>query len=316
MNSPTFAIIGTGALGGFYGGLLAKAGFEVHFLLRSDAEFVRQQGLKIDSTLGNFHLPSVNVHETAESLPPCDVTIVALKTTQNHLLPQLLPAPTREGGMVLVLQNGLHPETDSAAIVGAGRVLGGVCFLCSNKVGPGHIRHLDYGRIVMGQFAPDHQPQPELSSHTIRVAQALQHAGIDAVPTKDLWMARWKKLMWNIPFNGLSVVLDAQSDALVNTPPSESIAVDLMEEIRFAANAYSREIPSDAVQEMIQHTRAMVPYDSSMRLDFLAGRPLELETIFAQSIRAAANIGRPMHRVEMLYRLLDFLQRSGRTAHA
>ncbi len=155
MEKQRYAIIGSGALGGLYGGLLARSGFEVHFLLHSDYEHVSKHGLRIESPLGDFELPNVNAHATAASMPACDVTIVGLKTTRNRLLAELLPAPTRDGGTVLVLQNGLDVEADSVEVVGIDRVLGGCCFLCSNKVGPGHIRHLDYGRIVFGEYAVD-----------------------------------------------------------------------------------------------------------------------------------------------------------------
>ena len=109
-----FGIIGGGAVGGLYGCLLAKVGFDVHFLLRSDADHVRQHGWKIETPLGDFQLAGTKVHVSADTMPPCDYTVIALKTTQNRMLQELLPAPTSEGGRVLVLQNGLDVERDAA----------------------------------------------------------------------------------------------------------------------------------------------------------------------------------------------------------
>ena len=85
-----YGIIGTGALGGFYGGMLAKARREVHFLFRSDYEHVRKNGLRIDSVNGNFHLPEVNAYQNSQVMPLCDVILVCLKTTGNHHLPELI----------------------------------------------------------------------------------------------------------------------------------------------------------------------------------------------------------------------------------
>ena len=119
-----YAVIGTGALGGFYGGLLARAGSEVHFLARSDAEFIKSHGLRVDSKLGDFHLPKVNVYASVRDMPRCDCVILALKSTQNHVLPQLLPALMQPETMVLVLQNGLHVEHATRKAVGPGRVAG------------------------------------------------------------------------------------------------------------------------------------------------------------------------------------------------
>ena len=116
MTTRTYAIIGTGAVGGFYGGRLQKAGLEVHFLLNRDYEVVRQQGLRIDSPDGNFTLPQVNAYNDVNQMPPCDVVIVALKTTQNYLLPQLLPPLVKPDGVVLLLQNGFNIEPKIAEI--------------------------------------------------------------------------------------------------------------------------------------------------------------------------------------------------------
>lgn len=307
----SYAIIGAGALGGLYGGMLANCGAEVHFLLRNGIEQVRREGWRVESVRGDFQIPGerLNLHTDAATLPPCDVTIVALKTTQNHLLSELLAAPTRQGGVVLCLQNGLHSEADCAAVVGHDRVLGGCCFLCSNKVGPGQIRHLDYGRIVMGEFTPADAPPAGITPRLQQITDHLRRCGIDAHATGDLWMARWRKLLWNIPFNGLSVVLGASTKELIDDPAAAALAEAMMHEVYQAALACGRHLPDDAIAATLDHTRHMVPYDSSMRLDYLAGREMELAAIFAAPLAAAAAQSVSLPRVEMLYRQLEFLQR-------
>ena len=306
-----YAIIGSGALGGLYGGMLARSGFEVHFLLHRDFEHVAANGLRVDSVWGDFHLPRVNAHATTETMPACDVTIVALKTTANHLLERLLPPPTREGGLVLVLQNGLDVEADSAEVVGQDRVLGGCCFLCSNKVGPGHIKHLDYGQIVFGRYTA---AVPEDAAAT--VCEELAAAGIDVKLTAELAVARWRKLMWNIPFNGLSVVLDASTDKLIEHPASLALCESIVAEVHTTAAACGVVIPEVMKRKTIDHTRTMVPYDSSMRLDYQHGRPMELEAIFGNPIRAAEAHGRAMPQVSMLYQQLQYLNAPADVARA
>jgi 2-dehydropantoate 2-reductase len=310
-ESIRYCIIGAGALGGLYGGMLARAGREVHFLLHSDFDHVRKQGLRVDSVLGDFHLPgeALHLHRDVSSIPACDVTIVGLKTTRNHLLAELLPNPTCGGGVVLCLQNGLHSELDSVAVVGPERVLGGCCFLCSNKIGPGHIRHIDYGRILMGEFTAADQPAAGITPRLARIASDMKAAGIDANATGDLWAARWRKLMWNIPFNGLSVALNASTRDLIDTPATEALAALIMKEVYDAAAAFGRQLPADAIEATLDHTREMVPYDSSMRLDYLAKRPMELRAIFEAPIAAARAAGVSMTRVEMLHHQLKFLDR-------
>ncbi len=316
-----YAIVGAGALGALYGGMLAKAGREVHFLMRSDADVVRRQGLTVDSVLGDFHLrpDQLHVHDEPLSVPPCDVTIVGLKTTQNHLLPRLLAGSTRPAaddrdrssrGVVLCLQNGLCSEQDSVNVVGQDRVLGGCCFLCSNKIGPGHIRHIDYGRIVMGEFTSPDQPAAGVTPRVQSIVDDLRAARIDAHATGDLWAARWRKLMWNIPFNGLSVVLNASTRELIDTPATEQLATTIMHEVYAAARGFGRLLPEDSIHLTLEHTRDMKPYDSSMRLDYLAGRPMELPAIFEAPLAAAARAGIAMPTVNALYQQLSFLNRN------
>lgn len=306
MKKQRYAIIGSGALGGLYGGLLARAGYEVHFLFHSDFDHVREHGLRVDTPLGDFHLPQVHAHASAETMPPCDVTIVGVKTTINGQLGGLLGPPTRDGGIVLVLQNGLNSEADSVAVVGADRVLGGCCFLCSNKVGPGHIRHVDKGRIVFGEYG---ESAIDISPRVTRIADEMVDAGIDAHATEDLPKTRWKKLMWNIPFNGLSVVLNASTKQLVQDPDAIELVETMVREVHAGAAACGVQVPEKAIRTTIDVTLDMVPYDSSMRLDYLASRPMEVESILGNPIRAAAEHAFAMPHVETVYRQLKFIDR-------
>jgi 2-dehydropantoate 2-reductase len=303
-----FAVVGTGALGGFYGGLLGRAGSEVRILMRSDADFVKANGLRVESKLGDFHLPSVNVYASIQDMPKCDCVILALKSTQNHLLSDLLPPLLHDDSMVLVLQNGLHVEQATREVVGPGRVAGGCCFLCSNKVGPGHIRHLDYGKILMGPYRGLDDTEAGLSMERLAKIQAeMIAAGIDCHTTESLTWARWRKLMWNIPFNGLSVILNSSTNRIMEFPDSRALAESIIREVRQTACDCGHFIEPEFVQYMMTHTDEMVPYDSSMRLDFLSGRPIEVEAIYGNALRAAdrANVSSPIMRV--MYQQLKFL---------
>lgn len=304
MTKLSYAIIGSGAVGGLYGSLLAREGQEVHFLLNSDYEHVREHGWNIESHWGDFKLTEVNVHQSAATMPACDVTLIGLKTVNNHLLPDLLPQPTSGGGVVLVLQNGLGIEQQVAALIGNDRVLGGCCFLCCNKVGPGHIRHIDYGRVVFGPY--------KNSQRTIAISKQIcdemTASGIEAQSSDDLNMVRWQKLMWNIPFNGLSVGLDASTDQLVGNEVSVGLIRDIITEVHRAGAACGAVIDDAWIEKTIEHTRQMEPYDSSMRLDYLAKRPMELQAILKNPIEAATAVGIAMPKTEMLYQMLRFME--------
>ncbi len=134
-----------------------------------------------------------------------------------------------------------------------------------------------------------------------------RRAGVDITPTEDLGKTRWAKLMWNIPFNGLSVVLQALTDRIMADPHTAKLAEQLMREVHAAAAGCGSLIDESHIEKLLSDTRKMVPYASSMLLDYQNGRPMEIEAIFGNPLRAASAAGIPTPRIEMLYQQLRFL---------
>jgi 2-dehydropantoate 2-reductase len=306
MSNRNYAIVGTGALGGFYGARLQQAGLEVNFLLRSDYDRVKKHGLIVESPEGDFTLPHVRAYHDAHKMPQCDVVIVALKTTQNHLLPKILPPLLKDNGAVLILQNGLNTEPEVAKIVGAERVVSGLCFLCSYKVGPGHICHLDYGTITLGEYAQDYKPIG-ITNRLQLIAEDFKRAHVPIKMSEDLLLSRWKKLVWNIPYNALSVVLDARTDQLMANPDTLILVEEIMAEVVAGAKSCDRLIPDGFIPQMLEHTQKMKPYRTSMKIDYDESRPLEVEAILGNPIRMAQEAGIKLPQIEVLYRMLKFV---------
>lgn len=274
-----FAIVGTGAVGGYYGGLLQQAGFDVHFLLHNDYDSVQKKGLTIESPNGNFQLPNIQAYNTPTDMPRADVIVIALKTTSNSALKNILPQLVKENSIVLTLQNGMGSEEEIADIIGAERVLGGLCFLCANKISPGHIRHLDYGLITLGEYRNNGLPggiTPQLK----KLGAMLASAGISTELVDDLALSRWKKLVWNIPFNGLSVIRNALTSQLVKDPETRALCETLMKEVASASAVCARPIDPVFIEKMISNTEKMKPYAPSMKLDFDRGNSMEVESIW------------------------------------
>lgn len=305
MKKRTYAIIGTGAIGGYYGSLLQRAGFETHFLLRSDYAYVQQHGLRIDDVDGDFALPKVNAYASAAKMPKCDVVIIALKTTANHQLKEILPSIADENTVVVALQNGIGSEQTIAECVNPRAILGGLSFVCSHKIGPGQIQHLDYGLISLGAYSP--LGAAGITDPLQKVADDLVSAGIPIQLEPDLMLARWKKLMWNIPYNGLCALLNVTTEVLMANSESRALLIDLMKEVQLAARSCAGEISDDFLQQMLHNTDQMKPYSPSMMLDRREGRPMELAAIYKNPLDAACT---PMPRTEMLYRQLRIINPS------
>lgn len=297
----SFAILGTGAIGGYYGARLHQAGFQVHFLCHRDCEYIRSHGLRLDSQGQTAYL-KVSAYADVREMPPCDVVIVALKTTQNHLLADLLPTLLQKDTVVLVLQNGLDTEAAAAQQVGAARVVGGLCFICANKVGPGHLQHLAQGTLTLGEYSTT-----GLTPRLVELGEHFISAGIPVTLTPNLTTARWHKLLWNIPFNGLSVVLNCTTDQLLACPATACLSENLMQEVFDLACVSGHPLPSDLMARMLDLTRQMPPYHTSMKLDYDRGQPLELEAIYANPLRVGQRYGHSSPRIEMLYQQLQWL---------
>ncbi|MBO3463082.1 putative 2-dehydropantoate 2-reductase [Aetokthonos hydrillicola Thurmond2011] len=306
MSTRTYAILGTGALGGFYGAKLQKAGLDVHFLLRSDYEHVRKHGLVIESVDGNFSLPQINAYQDVKDIPQCDVVVVALKTTQNQSLPKMLTSVVKDNGVVLVLQNGLGLEPEVAQIVGSTRVMGGLCFLCSNKLQAGHIRHVAYGHIILGDYTSNYYPAG-ITPRMQQVANDFKSAGIGIELTEDLFKARWQKLVWNIPYNGLSVILNATTAELMANVYSRKLVEQLMHEVLAGAKSCNCSIVDSFVETMLNYTDKMKPYRTSMKIDYDERRPMEVEAIFGNPLRMAQAAGTHLPQISCLYHQLKFL---------
>ncbi|BAZ41363.1 2-dehydropantoate 2-reductase [Calothrix sp. NIES-4101] len=316
MVNLTYGILGTGALGGFYGAKLQKSGLPVHFLVLSDYQHIVEHGLIIESIDGNFTLPKINAYtDVDKKMPRCDVVIIAMKTTQNYQLPQILTSLVKDDGVVLVLQNGLGMETEVAKIVGNERVVGGLSFLTANKIAPGYIRHLSYKNIILGGFAANYQ-LVEINTRMQQIARDFENAGIPIELTTDLLLARWKKLVWNIPYNGLSVILNASTAELMADMYTRELVENIMNEVVLAAKVCEREIPHSFVQLMLANTAKMPAYRPSMKIDFDEFRPLEVEAIFGNPLRIMStfdvHVSQKFPLINCLYQQLKFLDAKNR----
>jgi 2-dehydropantoate 2-reductase len=275
---PNFRIgvVGSGAIGSFYGAKLAYHGRDVHFLMRNDIAAVRKFGIHIRSKVGNIRVAKVNCYRSTDEIGPCDLVLIAIKTSSNTELLRLIPPLLHERTILLTLQNGFGNEEFLAQNFGADRILGGLCFVCLNRVAPGVIEHYDYGRISLGEYS--RYPLPR----THNVAREFKRCGIVCSVGKNLALERWRKLVWNIPFNGLSVTAGGiDTVAILRDNNLRTVTLALMDE-------------------------------ASTLIDFEARKPLEIEAIWGEPLRRATAVGAKMPRLELLYALLKERDRRNR----
>ncbi len=305
----TYAVIGTGGIGGLYGARLAAAGHAVTFVARSDAAALAAHGLRVISHVGadvSLEPDDFDVVVDAADASPADVVLVTMKSTANGKLASLLGPLVRPGSIVVVMQNGLGVDEAARAAAPGATVLAGLCFVCAQRVAPGRIEHLDYGAVTLAEHTADGAPAG-VTAAVEAVRGDLLAAGVEATARDDAVAARWQKLMWNVPYNGLSVVLDAGTDELSTDPAARALVTRLMAEVEAASVALGHPVGDGFAARMRANTETMVPYAPSMKLDFEAGRPMEIGAIYDVPVAVAASAGAPMPTVAALAEQLHFL---------
>ena len=307
-NFQSVAIVGSGAIGLYYGGRLAQAGEDVRFLMRSDYEAISKGGLTVESVHGDFRLPQVKAYRTPEEIGPVDLVIVAWKATANHQLAEILPPLLHAGTQVLTLQNGLGNCETLAEIVGPERVLGALCFVCINRISPGLVNHSAGGRITVGEMKPDE------TGRAAEIEKRFRAAGIQAFAVENLEKSQWEKLVWNIPFNGLSVAEGGvTTDVLLASEETEKEMRSLMTEVISAANAQGLGLSTELIDFNIDRTRPMGPYRTSSMIDFVEGREVEVAPIWEEPLKRATAAGVEMPRLtQLLGRIRERLAARGK----
>jgi 2-dehydropantoate 2-reductase len=311
---PRIGMIGTGAIGGFYGVMLARAGFDVHFLLRSEFDAVAENGLQVDSAVhGALSLNPVQAYRSAADMPPCDWLLVGAKTTSNADLAPAIIQASAEGAKVLLLQNGLDVEDDLRPLLPDSlHLLGGLCLVCVHRAGPGIVVHQALGAVNIGYHSGPGSDQAERMAIVEEATTLFRTAGIDSQAMPDLQQARWQKLVWNVPYNGLSVLLGASTTPLMADVDSRALIQALMAEVVRGAQACGHHIAPGYAEYLFSMTENMADYWPSMHHDYAHRRALELEAIYGRPLAAAKAAGCELPKVEALYQALAFMDRRNR----
>jgi 2-dehydropantoate 2-reductase len=293
-------VIGTGAVGSFYGALLAKQGVEVSVAARSDYEQVKVHGIEIesDTPLGHYHFRPVEVVRSAAELKAKpDYVLLCIKVVEQADRIGLLKDALGSDTAIVLVSNGVEIEDDIAAAYPGNELISGLAFICVTRTAPGRIWHQAYGRLALGNYPRG------LSEKAKALAAVYGQSGIHCVATEDIVTARWQKCVWNAPFNPLSVLSGGLSTSAI-LATQEPFVRAIMEEICRVAAAVGHPLPADAVDRQIDSTRKMPPYKTSMLLDFEAGRPMETEAILGNAVRAGRRAGVAIPYLESVYALM------------
>ena len=295
-------IVGSGAVGLYYGARLQRSGQDVHFLLRRDYNAIMRSGIRVRASDTSFQVGDVKGYRDSKEIGGVDLIIVSVKSTANRELPDLLKPMLKADTIILTFQNGLGNYEFLKSAFRANPVLVGACFVCLNRVAPGVVENYYLGSVVLGSDEQGERTQ----AHSI--AEALELARIQCRISENPHQLLWEKLLWNVPFNGLAIAAgEISTDLILSSEVLIGLVRGLMEEIVLGAESQGLKVDADMIDRLIKETRSMGSYRPSSLVDFLESKPVELESIWGEPLRRAMSSGVDLPKLETLYRLLKIL---------
>ena len=291
-------VIGTGAIGSFYGALLARQGIQVSVIARSDYDHVREHGIEIESKLGDIHFrPHQVVRAAAELDEKPDFVLLCIKVVEGADRVGLLKDALGPNTAIVLVSNGIDIEAEIANAYPDHELISGLAFICVTRTAPGKIWHQAYGRLALGNYPKG------LSDKTRALCATYEQAGIQCIASEDITTMRWQKCVWNAVFNPLSVLSGGlpTSDILTTQEP---FCRAIMQEIVAIAKASGHALPEDIVEVNVASTHKMPPYKTSMLLDFEAGHPMETEAILGNAVRWGQRLKVGIPHLQSIYSLM------------
>ena len=299
----SLCVLGAGAVGCFYGLKLQNIGIYTEFQSRNMYKSSIKK-IKVKSIWGDFE-SQIKVHETPHTMKKSDLVIVSTKVTQFDAdlltIKEYLKLVSHEKTIVLFLQNGINFEENIQISFPNKPIIGGLAFTCINRVTLDEIHHIDYGKVKIGSNLKnfDH------AAHN--VVELFQNSGIETEYLPNLRFGRYEKLLWNIPFNSLSVLFKSKTDLLVNEGTTLELAKNLMNDVYKIARKDKILITKKMIKDMLIRTIKMKPYKTSMLLDYEAGRELEIESILGEPLRIAQKLKVKVPYIENMYYILKHI---------
>jgi 2-dehydropantoate 2-reductase len=288
-------VVGAGAVGGYFGAMLLRAGHEVTVVARGEhGRAIRERGLVVETPSGTLHVspPVLNDVTEARGLG-ARLALVAVKAGSLADVAEGTGEALAADGFAIPLLNGLDSEAELAAVIGKGRVIGGIAQIASTNLGSGRIRVDAPAKLVLAPLLPEQMPDVE------RISQELSRAGFECDAKKDLGRILWTKLLWNAPFNAICALTDRTAGEVLAVPELAALVRDAMHELATVASAEGVVIDERLIEATLDATRTKFA-DSvpSMLQDVRNGRPTEANALQGAVVRRGERhqIPTPVHR--------------------
>lgn len=294
-------ILGAGSVGLYFGGRLAQSGAEVSAVVRSDYEAAVRSGYDVSSIAGDFHFTPHLVLKSAADYPyVADYVILTTKVLPTvDRVALLRPAIRSKKTVIVLIQNGIDIEEEIRTAFPDNELLSTIAYIGASRPAPGKVLHQGSGVLQMGVYPRGISPALK------RLADAFATVNVKCEMMGDIVFTRWNKLLWNLPYNPVSVLAGGvDTSRMSRRDELEKLCADLMSEVIRVANAAGVALTEDLAEKQRVFTRNFPPYKTSMLQDYEAGRALEVEAILGNTLRVAKRCHVDVPRIECCYALL------------
>ncbi|HEY3310301.1 MAG TPA: 2-dehydropantoate 2-reductase [Anaerolineales bacterium] len=295
------AILGSGGVGGYYGGLLAMQGHEVVFVARgAHYQALRQNGLQVRSIHGDFSVVPVKVTDDPAGIGENDLILFCVKSYDTDASAQKIKAVTGANTSVLSLQNGIDAAERIGKVIGMEHVLGGATWISSAIDAPGHIKQVsDFRRIVFGEL------DGSLSPRVQAIFEAFKATGVTVEISRDILTLLWTKYVFISSASSFGGLTRLPMGDWRNVPETRAMVVSLMKEVKAVGSAHGARLEADVVEKSLAFMDAAAAHiKASMQLDVESGRQFELESMVGAIGRKGREVGVPTPTADAIYAVL------------
>ena len=298
------AVMGTGAVGGYFGARLAAASNDVAFIARGlHLAAMRQQGLTLESPHGNLHIRDALFTDDPSQVGVVDLVLFCVKSYDTDATSAKLASLIGDRTIILSLQNGVDNADKIAQRWGHQRTLAGVVYIGSQLLQPGKIKHSSGGKIVFGAL------DGQVHESTQAVERLLYSARISCEVSKAIRNIQWRKLLWNAPFCAISCVTHTNVKEIVESDSLTKLALDCMTEVREAAQTQAIDLDLALFGETLNFSKTLGDFKPSMLQDLEAGKPLEYEAFNGIVVELLGRVGKQAPTNQVFYSALKYLDK-------
>jgi 2-dehydropantoate 2-reductase len=302
------AVMGAGAVGGYFGARLAAASNDVTFIARGlHLIALREEGLTLESPQGNLQIREARFTDDPTQVGIVDLVLCCVKSYDTEATAAKLTPLIGNRTIILSLQNGVDNADKIAQRWGHQRTLAGVVYIGSQLIQPGKIKHSSGGRIVFGEL------DGQVHESTQAVERLLSSAQIFCEVSRTIRNIQWRKLLWNAPFCAISCLTHATVKEIVESDSLTRLALDCMKEVREAAKAQTIDLDPALFEETLDFSKSLGDFKPSMLQDLEAGKPLEYEAFNGIVVELLRRTGKQAPTNQVFYGALKYLDKKIRT---